>query len=148
MGENEDGKKLVAKDGTQRGLARRGKKNRRTELLEEIQRAVERDTGIRNWDPVVMMAVVAARSFAGYPACDSEGRPILNEHGEQVMVPPDPALAVAAAAKVAPYLHQQLRPKEVESDEDMDKDPEDTRQKVLEAFRNMGVEVKDEDPPG
>lgn len=134
--------KRVAADGTQRGLQRRGSKNKRTALLEAIQEAVERDSGVKNWDPVVMMSVVAARAFHGYPATDNDGRPILDEKGEQVMVPPDPALAVAAAAKVAPYIHSQLRPREDGDDADGDRDPGEVREKVLTAFENMGVKIE------
>lgn len=135
--------KRVAKDGTQRGLHARGKKHRRTLLLEEIQAAVERDTGIKNWDPVVQMAVTAARAWQGYPATDDQGRPIIDEAtGEQVMVPPDPALATAAAAKVAPYLHQTLKPKEVGDDDGDQKDPEDKRDEILARLEGMGVPVK------
>jgi len=141
-----ESKKRVAADGTQRGLARKGSKNKVTQLLEDIQSAVERDTGIKEWDPVVQMAVVAARAFSGYPATDDEGNPVIDtETGRQVMVPPDPALATAAAAKVAPYIHQQLRPKE-RGDEESDRDdPSEKRDKVLAAFESMGVEVNRDD---
>uniref|UniRef100_A0AAU7VGB3 Terminase small subunit n=1 Tax=Dinoroseobacter phage vB_DshS_R26L TaxID=3161158 RepID=A0AAU7VGB3_9CAUD len=137
-----ESKKRVAADGTQRGLKRKGSKNKVTQLIENIQAAVERDTGIRDWDPVVQMGVVAARAFSGYPATDDEGKPILDEDGNQVMVPPDPALAVAAAAKVAPYVHQQLRPREVGEDDGADTDPDEKRDRVLAAFENMGVKVQ------
>jgi len=137
--------KRVAKDGSQRGLHMQGKKTRRTELLEEIQAAVERDTGIKNWDPVVQMSVVAARAFTGYPAVDEQGNPIIDgETGKQVMVPPDATLAVAAAAKVAPFLHQHLRPKEVGEDTGAGNDPNETRDKVLAAFESMGVKRKED----
>lgn len=137
-----DNPRPMARDGTQRGFNRRGTKNKRTMLLEAIQHAVERDSGVRDWDPVVMMSVVAARAFAGYPATDNEGRPILDEKGQQVMVPPDPALAVAAAAKVAPYVHSQLRPREDGDDADSDNDPGEIRERVLTAFENMGVKIE------
>lgn len=137
-----ESKKRVAADGTQRGLKRKGSKNKVTQLIENIQAAVERDTGMRDYDPVVMMAVVSARAFYGYPATDDEGRAILDEDGKQVMVPPDPTLATAAAAKVAPYIHQQLRPKEFGDDEDGRDDPNEKRDRVLSAFENMGVKVE------
>lgn len=137
--------KRVAKDGTQRGLHMIGRKPATTRLIERIQEAVQRDSGLQNWDPVVMMAVVAARAFQGYPATDNDGRPILNERGEQVMVPPDPTLAVAAAAKVAPYVHSQLRPKDDEGDDSGRDDLSETKEKVLAAFENMGVKIKREE---
>lgn len=134
----------VAKDGTRRGIAKRGKKHRHTILMENIAAAVERDTGIKDWDPVVQMAVVAARAFGGYPATDEQGRPVIDEEtGQQLMVPPDPALAVAAAAKVAPYLHQQMRPRDADAESGAGvTDPDETKDKVLSAFENMGVKVK------
>lgn len=134
--------KRVAKDGTQRGLHMKGKKTRLTQLQEECQAAVEAATGMRNWDPVVMLAVISAKAFAGYPAVDEDGNPVMDgDTGRQVMVPPDPVLASAVAAKAAPYLHQHLKPKEVGDDKDED-DPNETRDKVLAAFENMGVPVK------
>lgn len=133
----------VAKDGSRRGIAKRGKKHRHTILLEEIQAAVERDTGIKNWDPVVQMAVTAARAWNGYPATDEDGNPVIDEAtGKQVMVPPDMALATAAAAKVAPYLHQTLKQKELSDDADEQSDPEDKRDAVLARLESMGVPIK------
>ena len=136
-----ESKKRVAADGTQRGLARKGSKNKVTQLIENIQEAVNRDSGIQDWDPVVQMAVVAARAFQGYPATDAEGNPILDEQGNPVIIPPDYVLATAAAAKVAPYIHQQLRPKEFGDDEASRADPDDKRDQILNAFENMGVKV-------
>lgn len=142
---NDPPKKLVAVDGSQRGLHRKHK-NRRTQLIEDCQAAVERDTGIRNWDPVVMLAVISARAFAGYPLTDAQGNPVLDTAtGFQVMVPPDPALAAATAAKAAPFLHQHLRPKEVDGEGDEEKDPGEIKERVLQAFENMGVKVVRED---
>ncbi len=129
--------KRIAADGTQRGLKRLGSKNKATQLLEDIQRFVESVTGIKNWDPVVMMAVISAQALTGYPAVDEEGRPILDANGNQVMVPPDRARAVAAAAKVAPYVHSQLRPKDVSEGED-DKEATDARQKTIEMAEALG----------
>ncbi|HEY7823737.1 MAG TPA: hypothetical protein VIG24_12925 [Acidimicrobiia bacterium] len=135
--------KRVAADGTQRGLHRKGSKNRRTELMDACREAVERDTGIKNWDPVVMLAVISARAFNGYPATDEEGRPVIDaETGKQVMVPPDYTLASAVAAKAAPYLHQHLKPKEVGDGDDEQKDPEDKRDEILARLEAMGVPVQ------
>lgn len=134
--------KTVASDGSQRGLQRRGVKNKRTKLIEECRAAVERDTGMKNWDPVVMLAVISARAFSGYPATDENGTPILDaETGNPIMVPPNPELAAAVAAKAAPYLHSHLRPKEVDLDKDEDKDPGEVKERVLQALENMGVKV-------
>jgi len=133
--------KRVAKDGSKRGLSKRGKKHKHTILLENIKEAVERDTGIKDWDPVVQMAVVAARALSGYPATDPNGNPVLNEDGTQVMVPPDYTLATAAAAKVAPYVHQHLRPKDVE-DASANDGAVDARQKAIEMARSLGLPTK------
>ena len=88
------------------------KRKKRTILIRDIKKAVEADTGIMDWDPVVMMAVIAARAFSGRAAIDDNGNPIIDENGDAVFMPPDLDLAVAAAAKVAPYLHQPLKAKE------------------------------------
>lgn len=134
--------KRVAKDGTKRGLHRKGQKNRLTKLQDDCQAAVEAATGIKDWDPVVMLAVISAKAFVGYPAVDEDGNAIIDEEtGKPVMVPPDPVLASAVAAKAAPYLHQHLKPKEVGDEKETD-DPNETRDKVLTAFENMGVPVK------
>lgn len=134
--------KRVAKDGTKRGLHMQGRKKASTTLMERCQAAIEAQTGIQNWDPVVMMAMISAQALTGYPAVDEEGQPIIDtETGKQVMVPPDRALAVATAAKVAPYLHSQLRPKDAEGEGDKGTDPDETKDKVLAAFENMGVKV-------
>lgn len=135
--------KRVAADGTQRGLKRKGSKNKVTQLIENIQDAIERDTGVKDWDPVVMMAVIAARAHVGYLATDENNNPILDADGNQVVIPPNPELAIVAGAKVAPYVHQQLRPKEV-SDEKEEADVNETRDKVLNAFEAMGVEIKED----
>ena len=137
-----ESKKRVAADGTQRGLKRKSKTNKRDQLMADCQRLVHEMTGINDWDPVVLMAVVSARAFSGYPAVDEDGQPIIDqESGKQVMVPPDPQLAVSAAAKAAPYLHQHLKPREVGDEDDTERDPEEKRDKILSAFENMGVKV-------
>ena len=131
----------VARDGTQRGMKRQGSKNKVTLLIEAIQEAVQRDTGMVNWDPLVMMSVIAARAYSGYAATDEQGRAIIDENGNPVMVPPDFALAAVAAGKVAPYIHQQLRPRDVGDEDSAQRDPDEKRDRVLAAFENMGVKV-------
>lgn len=134
-------KKRVAADGTQRGLARR--KDRKTTLMEQCQTAVEDLTGMKNWDPVVMLSMISAQALTGYPATDENGNPILDEEtGNPVMVPPDRAMAAAVAAKAAPYLHGHVRPKEAGEDDDDKADPDEKREEVLNALESMGVKVK------
>lgn len=134
--------KRVAKDGTQRGLF--PKVHKRRLLMSRIKDAVERDTGIKNWDPVIMLSIIAARSFTGYPEVDHEGHPVLDEKGHQVIVPPDYAMAAAAAAKVTPYLHSQLRPKDPESEDDKSDIHAERRERILASFERMGLEVRRE----
>jgi hypothetical protein len=130
----------VAKDGSQRGLSRRKKVKER--LIDRIQAAIVADGGPPNWDPVVMMAVIATRAWNGYPAVDDNGAPILDaETGIQLMVPPNPELAAAVGAKVAPYLHGHVKPKEPGEDDDSTPDPDDKKDQVLAALENMGVKV-------
>ena len=133
--------KRVAKDGTKRGLHMQGRKKPETLLIQKIQDAIVKDTGIVDWHPVVHMAVVSARAYSGYPAVDEEGRAILDGDGNQVMVPPDMALSVAAAAKVAPYVSAQIRPKDDVSEDKNENDPDETREQIIAALDNMGVDV-------
>jgi len=133
--------KRVAADGTQRGLHRRGSKNRSTELLETMQSDAHKLFGIDNHDPVRAMNIVGMMAWQGYPAVDKDGRPIIDEDGNQVMVPPDHTLALAAFAKVAPYVRSQLRPKDEEPDND-DDDPNEDREELLGVLESMGVTVE------
>ncbi|ARB06069.1 hypothetical protein FDH38_gp015 [Dinoroseobacter phage vB_DshS-R5C] len=133
--------KRVAADGTQRGLKRRGSKNRATELLEQMQEDAHRLFGIDNHDPVRAMNLVGMMAWQGYPATDNEGRPVLDENGDQVMIPPDHQLALAAFAKVAPYVRSQLRPKDEEADNN-DDDPSEDREELLGVLESMGVKVE------
>lgn len=129
----------IAKDGSKRGLKRR--KSIKPQLIDMIQAAVEKDSGIKNWDPVVMMAVIASRADQGYPAVDANGNAILDQDGNPVMVPPNPELAAAVAAKVAPFLHGHVKPREIEADKDSGADPDEKKDKLLSALENMGVKV-------
>ena len=96
--------KRTARDGTQRGMKRKGSKNRATILLEQMQSFAEEKYGIRNWDPVVQMGVIAMEAGRHTPAMDEDGKFVLDEEGNVLMTPPDKALELAALAKVAPYI--------------------------------------------
>lgn len=132
----------VAKDGTRRGLQRR--KAVKEVLIDKIQAAVLADTGIADWDPVVMMAVIASRADQGYPALDSNGNSILDQDGNPVMIPPNPELAAAVAAKVAPYLHGHVKPREIAEDDNRAGDPEDKKELLRGLLDNMGVKLPPE----
>jgi len=131
--------KRVAKDGSKRGLSRR--KHVKEQLLDTIRAAIVADGGGDGWDPVVMMSVIAHRAFSGYPAVDDNGNPVIDEvTGVQLMVPPNPELALVAGAKVAPFLHGHVKPREI-GDDDRGGDPDEKKELVLTALENMGVKV-------
>ncbi len=137
--------KRVASDGTQRGIASLGKKNKVKKLIIAMREAVEKDTGIKNWDPMVQLAVISARAFQGYPATDPTGKAILDENKEQVYITPDPELAAATAAKIAPYVYQALRPKDAVDDSKAGTDPEDKKQAIIAAMQSMGVPIENDE---
>lgn len=143
-----ESKKRVAADGSQRGLKRLGSKNRRTKLIEQIQEAVKKQTGVVNWDPLVMMSIIAVRAATGYEMTDDKGDTVLDGDGKPVMVPPDLPLAVAASAKVAPYVHQQLRPKDTDPDDSEEETLEEKKERILTAFESIGVKVKRKEEEG
>ena len=133
--------KRVAKDGTQRGMTQGSK--RRESLTQQIKDAVYKDSGIRDWDPIVMLSIIAARSYTGFPAVDHDGRAILDEDGRQVIIPPDYAMSAAASSKVAPYIHSILRPKDVAAEEqDQSSAMAERRERIAQAFNKMGIEVE------
>lgn len=130
----------VAKDGTQRGMNQ--KPHKRRLLMARIKDAVERDTGIKDWDPVIMLAIIAARSYSGYPEVDMKGNPVIDsETGLQLIIPPDFAMAAAASAKVAPYVHSQLRPKDPDADDDKSDVAEEMRERIAATFERRGIKV-------
>lgn len=130
--------KRIAKDGTQRGLQRKGSKNKATLLLESMKEDAKVLFGIQGFDPVRQMNLIGLMAYNGYPATDDQGNPILDEYGKQVMVPPDHGLALAAFAKVSPYVQSQLRPKDAQ-DEDQGDDPERDKEEMVAALKALGA---------
>jgi hypothetical protein len=99
----------VARDGTQRGLVRKNPKNKATLLLEGMQEDAEMFFGVKNHHPVRKMNLIGMQAEYGYPAVDENGQPVIDDTGRQVMVPPDPQLALVAYGKVAPYIAAVLK---------------------------------------
>ena len=83
----------LAKDGSKRGR-RKGAGSKSGRLLADAQDRICRKFGIKNWDPVIMLMMIAADETN------------------------DKALRVSAASKAAPYVHSTLRQIEVKGDED------------------------------
>lgn len=136
--------KRVAKDGSQRGLKRKGSKNKLTILQENIAAAITKEGGHgESWDEVVVLNVIAYRALNGYGATDGKGNPVLDlETGLQIQVPPDLALAAATLAKAAPFTHQHLKPRESGEEYEADRDPDEKKEQILAALENMGVKVE------
>lgn len=83
----------VAKDGSKRGR-RKGAGSKASRLLADAQDKINRKFGIKNWDPVIMLMMIAADETN------------------------DKSLRVSAAGKAAPYVHSTLKQIEVKGDED------------------------------
>jgi hypothetical protein len=137
--------KAQAKDGSRRGVSNLGRTQKHGKLMEKIRDEVYKATGMRDYDPLVMLATISAKAYTGYPAIDHVGTPILDEFGNQVIIPPNHELAAATAARLAPFVHRTLKPKEEEPEDPRDKDPQEAKERVLEAFRGLGVKVVDAD---
>lgn len=115
------------------GLPQRWKQ---TDLLTlDVQAAVEKETGLKNYDPVVLMAVSSVKALMGYPAVDENGRPIIDEQGNEVRVLPDLEAASRMAARVAPYLHGHKKYSERVAETPQD----ESELKVLSLLAKMGM---------
>jgi hypothetical protein len=123
----------LAKDGTRRGVAKTGSKNRATQLLEQMQEQIEAKYGLKNFDPVVMLAMIGVEASEPRPVLDHKGRqvyitktvdgieiPVLDDEGEMIpmMTTPDMNLATNALGKAAPYVRSTLKQIEVTDGED------------------------------
>lgn len=118
-----------AKDGSRRGYARTGSKNRATLLLEQMQQVVLEKYGLHNFDPVVMLAVIGVEASEPRPVVDHKGRPVylttknsagiaepvFDDEGDMIpaMTTPDLTLATSALGKAAPYVRSTLKQIEV-----------------------------------
>lgn len=134
-----ESKKRIAVDGSQRGLHRKGMKSKVTTLMEQCQAAVEQRSGTKNWDPVVMLAIIADEAYNGYAETDANGNAILNEDGFPLIVPPNREFAAAVLARAAPYLHGHVKPKEVGDEDTRGGDPEEKEELLRALLDNMGV---------
>jgi len=137
--------KATAKDGSRRGVGNLGRTQKHGKLMERIRDEVYKATGMRDYDPLVMLATISAKAYTGYPAVDHIGTPILDEFGNQVMIPPNHELAAATAARLAPFVHRTLKPKEEEPDDPKTKDLQEAKERVLEAFRGLGVKIVEDE---
>ena len=113
------------------------------QLMSRIDQEVEAATGIKDWDPIVMMAVIAAKAFNGYYAVDDEGNPVTDEDGNQEYIAPDYTLAASVGSKIAPYIHAQF--KTIERKEGEKKEDSNARSQAEAIARRLGLEGDDED---
>ena len=124
----------LATDGTRRGIAKTGSKNRATQLLEQMQEQIQAKYGLQNFDPVVMLAMIGVEASEPRPVLDHKGRQVFitrkNEEGAEeivlddegdpipMMTTPDHVLATNALGKAAPYVRSTLKQIEVTDGED------------------------------
>lgn len=132
--ENTQEPQRLAKDGTRRGVAKTGSKNRATQLLEQMQAQIEAKYGLKNFDPVVMLAMIGVEASEARPVLDHKGRQVyitkkneegveelvLDDEGEFIpmMTIPDMNLATNALGKAAPYVRSTLKQIELTDGED------------------------------
>ena len=124
----------LAKDGTRRGIAKTGSKNRATQLLEMMQEQIEAKYGLKNFDPVVMLTMIGVEASEPRPVVDHKGRQVyitkkneegfeervLDDEGDYIpmMTTPDLNLATTALGKAAPYVRSTLKQIELTDGED------------------------------
>lgn len=158
----------LAKDGTRRGMHRQGSKNRATQLLEQMQEQIEAKYGLKNFDPVVMLAMIGVEASEPRPVLDHKGRQVYitrkNEEGAEeivlddegdpipMMTTPDHTLATNALGKAAPYVRSTLKQIEVTDGEDgpIDADVVGAKERFLalaKANPELVDEVLDEEEP-
>ena len=151
----------LAKDGTRRGMHRQGSKNRATQLLEQMQEQIEAKYGLKNFDPVVMLAMIGVEASEPRPMVDHKGRQlyvtrkneagideiVFDDEGDPIpmMSAPDLNLATNAFGKAAPYVRSTLKQIEVTDGEDgpIDADVVGAKERFL-ALARANPELVDE----
>lgn len=156
----------VARDGTRRGLNKKGSKNRATQLLEQMQEQIQAKYGLQNFDPVVMLAMIGVEASEPRPVLDHKGRqvyitktvdgveiPVLDDEGEMIpmMTTPDLNLATNALGKAAPYVRSTLKQIEVTDADDgpIDADVVGAKDRFLamvKANPELAAELEEEEP--
>ena len=103
----------------------KGRPNRAQQLLHMAQKTIEEELGIKNFDPVIFLAMEAA---------DSSN-------------PKD--LRIAAATKCAPYLHSTLKAIEVTGEDGgpVSVDLDTSKQRLASMLKVIEAVVLDEDSP-
>lgn len=120
-----------------------GRPATRVEVLRSrIRQDAETLFGIADHDPVRAMNTLGLMAWQGYDAVDDAGAAILDEDGRPVRVLPDPALALAAFAKVAPYVRSSLHPVRDAPEPDA-RSVGDARQKAAELAERLGLSLPD-----
>ncbi len=167
--ENTQEPQRLAKDGTRRGVAKSGSKNRATQLLEQMQEQIEAKYGLRNFDPVVMLAMIGVEASEPRPMVDHKGRQlyvtkkneegaderVIDDEGQYIpmMTTPDLNLATNALGKAAPYVRSTLKQIEVTDGEDgpIDADvvgAKDRFMEMLKANPELAEELEDDETEG
>lgn len=148
-------RKTVAKDGTKRGVGNLGKKYKnRQDVRDKINAAVRKYVPEfeGDFDAVEMAAAIAVMAMTERPAKDAEGRPIIDERGNPLTVPPDYDQALRALNLVSRFTHAPVAPRALEPDDDGEDDEVTTERRAL--FREVGerlgfrVAEKDDEDDG
>lgn len=155
---------LLNKQGNRRGMST--KKNRSTQLLEQMQLEIESKYGIKDFDPVVMLAMIGVEASRDTVKVDYKGNPEyeLDDDGHPkrhvvtgdpipIIIHADRTLATAAFAKAAPYVRSTLKQIELSdgSDGHIDADVIGAKEKlahmagiVLDAVITEAIEEDEE----
>ena len=138
----------LAKDGTRRGIASIGtpKKRKKPTLMQEIQKEMNARFGIKNWHPVKQTAIWAQMVGQGYEAVDEKGKPIIDEDGNPVTVPPNLPAAATMMGNVMRYTQRVLAPLPVEADNDDDDDFERQQAAIRAVAEKLGKRLPAPEP--
>lgn len=132
-----------------------------------MQQQIEAKYGLKNFDPVVMLAMIGVEASQDRPAIDHRGKIIyatekdadgreqvkFDDEGNPVplMIPADLDLAVSALGKAAPYVRSTLRQIEVTDGDDgpIDADVVGAKDRFLalaKADLELVAEIIEEEP--